>query len=125
MDMNTVILCGKLAAPPELRDFESGSRLLRILVTVRTEEPRRRVDVVPVTLWNSDTTKKIHPDSPEKIHPDFEAAAAMKAGDRIWVYGSVQRRFWSSLEGRRSRLEVVAASVITQPAETELETVNG
>ena len=52
MDLNLVVLAGRLAAPPELRAFESGATLIRYLVTVRSEEPRRRVDVVPVTLWN-------------------------------------------------------------------------
>ena len=51
MDFNVVVLSGRLAAPPELRVFESGLRLVRYLVTVRADEPRRRVDVVPVTLW--------------------------------------------------------------------------
>ena len=36
MDMNVLVLFGKLAAPPELRTFESGSSLVRSLVTVRT-----------------------------------------------------------------------------------------
>lgn len=30
------------------------TRLLRLLVGVRTEEPTQRVDVVPVTLWDPD-----------------------------------------------------------------------
>lgn len=93
MDMNVVVLSGRLAAPPELRAFESGSQLLRSLVTVRSNSPRRRVDVVPVTLWD-----------PAKDHEIIEAAA----GNSVWVVGTVQRRFWSSGEQRRSRLEVVA-----------------
>ena len=52
MDMNLVILAGKLAEPPQLRKFASGSSLLRSLVSVRTHAPRRRVDVIPVTLWD-------------------------------------------------------------------------
>jgi single-stranded DNA-binding protein len=93
MNMNLVVLGGKLAAPPELREFESGSSLIRCLVTVRSEAPRRRVDVVPVTLWDP------APDEP---------LAAAAPGRRIWVTGMVQRRFWEAAEGRRSRLEVVA-----------------
>ena len=93
MDMNVVVLSGRLAAPPELRAFESGSRLLRSLVTVRSNSPRRRVDVVPVTLWD-----------PARDHEVIEAAA----GKNVWVVGTVQRRFWSSGDERQSRLEVVA-----------------
>ena len=59
-------------------------------------ETRQRVDVIPVTLW----------DPPESL-VDVEPAV----GSRLWVAGSVQRRFWSGADGRRSRLEVVADQV--------------
>lgn len=93
MDLNLVLICGKLAAPPELREFESGSRLVRSLVTVRSHAPHRRVDVVPVTLWD-----------PPADHEIVDASV----GSRVWAAGTVQRRFWTSTEGRSSRLEVVA-----------------
>lgn len=93
MDMNVVVLCGKLAAPPELREFESGARLVRSLITVRSDTPRRRVDVVPVTLWDP--------------KPDHEILSA-PAGQAVYASASIQRRFWTSEEGRQSRLEVVA-----------------
>jgi single-strand DNA-binding protein len=96
MDLNLVVLAGRLAAPPEVREFESGSRLVRYLLTVRTDEPHRRVDVVPVTLW----------DPPSEL---IELDPA--PGERLWVTGSVQRRFWSAEEGRRSRIEIVASEV--------------
>jgi single-strand DNA-binding protein len=102
MDLNLVVLAGRLAAPPELRVFASGSRLIRYLVTVRTKEPRRRVDVVPVTLWDPS---------------DEQAGADVAPGRRVWVAGTVQRRFWEGPEGRRSRLEVVADQVqLREPA---------
>ncbi len=96
MDLNLVVLAGRLAAPPEIRQFESGARLVRYLITVRSEEPTRRVDVVPVTMWDP---------SDELLEADPQP------GTRLWVAGSVQRRFWSESEGRRSRLEVVADQV--------------
>jgi single-stranded DNA-binding protein len=96
MDLNLVVLCGRLAVEPELKEFGSGTRLIRFLVTVRSDEPKRRVDVVPVTLW--DPADDLVDDLPEK-------------GRRVWVCGAVQRRFWESSDGRRSRLEVVAEQV--------------
>lgn len=96
MELNLVVLSGRLAAEPELRTFDSGASLLRLLVTVRSTEPRRRVDVIPVTLWN----------------PEGEVMdSALPVGQRVWVAGSVQRRFWASDDGRRSRLEVIAHEV--------------
>ena len=96
MDLNLVVLTGRLAAPPEIREFESGARLARFLMTVRTSEPRRRVDVIPAVLWDPSDALVSHPPAP---------------GDRLWAAASIQRRFWSAEAGRRSRLEVVATQV--------------
>jgi single-strand DNA-binding protein len=104
MDLNLVVLSGRLAAPPEIRQFESGTRLARYLVTVRSEEPSRRVDVVPVTLWDPG---------------DELIDASPTPGARVWVAGSVQRRFWSGEDGRRSRLEVVAEQVCLRDGDSE------
>lgn len=92
-DLNIVVLCGRLVAPPEIRVFESGASLVRYLVTLRSEEPNRRVDVVPVTMWE----------------PTAETLAVdPRPGQRLWFSGSVQRRFWTAEDGRRSRIEVIA-----------------
>ncbi|HEX9643683.1 MAG TPA: single-stranded DNA-binding protein [Acidimicrobiia bacterium] len=109
MDLNLVVLAGKLAAPPELRTFDSGTRLLRFLVTARSEEPRRRVDVVPVTLWDPD----------DAMVAQVETLDLGDHGRRLWVAGAVQRRFWEAPEGRRSRLEVVAHQVDIKPPEED------
>jgi single-stranded DNA-binding protein len=107
MDLNLIVLCGRLAVDPELVVLDSGTRLIRLLVTVHSVEPRRRVDVVPVTWWD----------------PPLELLGSKPVkGQRIWVCGSVQRRFWESPDGRRSRLEVVAEQVNLDDVE-ELEPV--
>ena len=38
MDLNLVVVCGRLASPGELRVFESGTRLLRLLIAVRNAQ---------------------------------------------------------------------------------------
>ena len=96
MDLNIVVLAGHIASEPERRTFASGSRLLRLLVAVRQSEPRRRVDVLPVSLWDP---------------PDDLWEKQLGVGDRAWVAGSVQRRFWAAEEGRRSRLELIAQQI--------------
>lgn len=93
MDLNLVVIAGRLAAPPEARVFETGTRLIRYLVTVRSDNPHRRLDVVPVTLWNPPA---------ELLEEDPQP------GHRLMVVGAVQRRFWPAPDGRRSRLEVIA-----------------
>lgn len=94
MDLNIVVMGGRLAAAPEVRTLHGGAGLVRYLVTTRSEAPRRRIDVVPVVLWD----------------PDDEAMG-LKRGDGVWVTGSIQRRFWSDSRQRRSRVEVVAHHV--------------
>ena len=96
MDLNMLVLNGRLAAAPDHRILESGSRMARLLVAVRSEEPHSRLDVLPVVWWEPD---------------DEFVAAPPEVGSRIWVTGSVQRRYWESADGRRSKIEVVAIHV--------------
>ncbi len=100
MDLNLIVLAGRLATDPETQTFASGGRLVRLLVTVRSGEPRRRIDVLPVVMWD-----------PE---PD-DMFDAMRRGSAVWVAGSVQRRFWSAAAGRTSRVEIVAHDVQVRP----------
>lgn len=100
MDLNLIVIAGRLAAEPELTTFASGARLLRLLVTVRSQEPRRRIDVLPVVMW--DPTEDI-------------AIDGFTRGVGVWVAGSVQRRFWSAEAGRTSRVEIVAHDVQLRP----------
>lgn len=96
MDLNLTVLCGRLATDPEIRVFDSGARLIRYLITTRVDHPRKRTDVIPVTIW----------DPPQ----DLVEEPGTKGG-RVWVCGAVQRRYWEGADGRRSRLEVVAEQV--------------
>ena len=100
MDFNLIVIAGRLAAEPELTTFASGARLLRLLVTVRSQEPRRRIDVLPVVMWD-----------PSDDVPMDE----LIRGAGVWVAGSVQRRFWSAEAGRTSRVEIVAHDVTRRP----------
>lgn len=104
MDLNLIVLCGRLATDPEIRVFDSGTRLVRYLITVRVDHPRKRVDVIPVTLWDPS---------------DELVAEPGEKGDRMWVCGAVQRRYWESPDGRRSRIEVVAEQVTLKVDELE------
>ena len=94
VDRNHVSLVGRLAITPDVRVFASGTSHARLLVTTRIQTDRPRTDVVPVTVWN----------------PDSGICEADR-GEIVAVTGNVQRRFWTSEEGRRSRVEVVAHTV--------------
>lgn len=108
MDLNLTVLCGRLATDPEIRMFDSGARLIRYLITTRVDYPRKRTDVIPVTLWDPPADLIDEPGS---------------KGERIWACGAVQRRYWESPDGRRSRIEVVAEHVDVRDLD-ELEPVS-
>lgn len=106
MDLNLVVLSGTLAVTPELRAFDSGKRRLDYLVTVRTEMGgRRRSDTISVKYW----------DPPARL-----VRKQLERGDRLWIAGTVQRRFWSTFDGKRSQHEVVASQVVYRPADLSL-----
>ena len=104
-DVNELVLNGRLAAAPDYRVLESGNTMARLLVAVRSEEPHSRLDVLPVVWWE-----------PE----DEFVAAPPEVGSRLSITGSVQRRYWESADGRRSKVEVVAThvSVIDESSQT-------
>ena len=99
MDANLVLLNGKMAAPPEHRTLDSGTRLVRLLVAVRAQEPYGRLDVLPVVWW---------------APSDEFMSAEPVIGGPIRITASIHRRFWDAADGRRSKIEVVAASVCTR-----------
>lgn len=104
MDCNIVVLAGRLAAEPEIRTFAGGTSLIRYLLTVRSTEPRRRVDVLPVTLWDPPRELLERPFTP---------------GTDLWAAGSAQRRFWASATGRVSAIELVAHHVQERAADED------
>lgn len=96
MDFNVVVIAGTVAVEPEIRTFDSGATLMRLLVTVRTTEPQRRIDVIPVIQWNP--------------NPDDLPEGPVR-GRIVFVAGAVQRRFWSDDSGRLSKVEIVAHEI--------------
>ncbi len=105
MELNLAVISGKLAAEPELKTFDSGTKLLRLLITVRSEEPRRRIDVLPVVMWDpSDEVLESLTSEPVR-------------GRKVWAAGSVQRRFWAEVVGRTSNVEIVAHDIQVRPEE--------
>ncbi|MCI0426096.1 MAG: single-stranded DNA-binding protein [Actinobacteria bacterium] len=76
--------------------LDDGTHLIRYLVVVRTDRPRR-LDVIPVLLWDQKGERWEQPG---------------ERTDRVWVCGSVQRRYGDADDAPRSRLEIVAEQVV-------------
>ena len=105
MDMNIVVIAGTLAAPPERRVYESGVGVWKLLVTTRLTEPRKRVDVIPVVYWDRD----------DREH--MTVLDSLERGDRVFVTGTLQRRFFDNNGRRSSALELIANHVQVSEAD--------
>ena len=105
MDLNLVVIAGRLSMEPDVTEYASGHVLIRLLVATKQTDPIRRVDVLPVSLWDPSESKRA-------------AIEAAEIGSRVWVSGTMQRRFWSGEEGRKSRLEIIAKEVQVREQET-------
>lgn len=92
--LNTAVVAGTLSSDPRELVLSSGSRLVRLEVTVRfgTDEP---VDTVPVAWF----------DPPAR-------APLLQQGDAVVVVGKVRRRWFGGSGGARSATEVVATVVV-------------
>ena len=93
--VNTVTLCGRVAAAPEPRDLPSGDLLLTFrLVIDRPSTPgehRRRVDTIDCAAWSARVQRSVR---------------AWEEGDTVTVEGHLRRRFHRSGGGSVSRVEV-------------------
>lgn len=107
MHLNLAVLCGSLAAPPEYRRFESGATQLRLLLAVRSDTPARRVDLIPVILWDP---------------PDSLLERSLTTGATVWASGMLRSRFWGHNDNgeRRSGIEVVAQEVTVRHPDFDL-----
>lgn len=90
---NMVVLIGRLARPPEVRELPSGDRLVAYEVTVPREG--ERAETVPVVWVGAPVSAADH---------DVDA--------HIVVVGRVRRRFFRAGGVTQSRTEVVADVVV-------------
>ena len=91
--MNVVVLIGRLARPPEIRELPSGDRLVAYEVTVPREG--ERAESVPVVWIGAPAS-----------------AADHDVDERMVVVGRVRRRFYRAGGSTQSRTEVVADAVV-------------
>jgi single-stranded DNA-binding protein len=91
--LNLVVVCGECAAPPDLRELESGRRLAALSIRARGNDGR--ATSVPVTVWE-----------PVGWVEDLEA------GTEVIVVGAVRQRFFRTAAGTSAaRVDVEAAFI--------------
>lgn len=101
--MNIVVLKGRVSSSPVERELASGSRLLSLEVTTRSDDGAAMS--APVGWF------------------DPPASARFEEGDEVVVLGEVRRRFFRSMGGTQSRTEVVALEVVSSRSKRKAERV--
>ena len=107
-DDNEVRLVGRLSGGPERRALPSGDEVVSLRVVVR--RPGGGTDTLPVQFGPGPPPGR-RPGPGQVGRRALAAVERLEAGTRIEVTGAVRRRWWAGPEGRRSRIEVHAASV--------------
>ena len=99
LNLNKVILVGRLTAEPELKQTPSGVSVIRVTVAVNrrrtrnAEQNEQQADFITVTAWRQ---------TAEFISKYF------RKGSAICVTGSIQTRTWTDQQGqKRYSTEVV------------------
>lgn len=95
-DLGLAVLCGRLVSTPELIDLQTGS--VRLIVLVRSDRPRPRVDVFSVDWPHGD-----------------QRAVDWVPGSRVWVTGHLHREFEDRDGSSRSRITIKAVDVCRPP----------
>lgn len=106
---NRVRLAGRLSAPPEVKEFDSGATLVLLRVVVRRPDGQR-VDSLPVAVGPAPDEGRSRAPG-QATRRTVRSATRLAEGDEVVVDGWIQRRFWDAGGQRRSRLQIVAETV--------------
>lgn len=105
-DVNDVVLEGRLSADPDVKDLESGSRLVLLRVVARRPDGAR-VDSLPVVVGPPPERGRRR-SAGQATSRVVARAARLVEGDRVRVTGFLQRHFWNAAGTRLTRLQIVA-----------------
>ena len=111
LNLNKVILVGRLTAEPELKQTNSGLSFIRFTVAVNrrrarnAEQNEQQADFITVTAWRQ---------TAEFISKYF------RKGSAICVTGSIQTRTWQDTQGqKRYATDIVADEVMFVDSRSE------
>lgn len=113
-DINQVTLVARITTAPARRELPSGDQVVGFGVSVR--RPIGGVDALPVQVGPAPPSGS-RPTARQVGRRVLAAAERLEVGHRVEVRGRLQRRWWETAGGRRSRIEVVAMSVERVPGD--------
>ena len=104
LNLNKVVLAGRITADPELKQTASGISVLtftlavnRSYVSKSSEQGERQADFINIVVWRGQA---------ENCHK------YLKKGSKCCVVGSLQTRTWDAQDGtRKHATEVIAEEV--------------
>lgn len=108
-DRNRIELEGRLSRDPEDKELPSGDRLVVLRVVVERPDGSRS-DSVEVAVGPPPGRGQRRAPG-QALTSTVRRAAALVQGDRVHVVGHLERRFWRTAGGPRTRMQVVAAEV--------------
>lgn len=93
---NTVVLCGRVAAPANERELPSGDSIVTMRLIVNRASTARarstqRVDTIDCVAWTRRVQRSIR---------------TWRSGDHVRIEGAIRRRFFRGESGPVSRFEV-------------------
>lgn len=108
LNLNKVVLCGRLTATPELKQTPNGIAVITFNLAVNrrfSKEGEQQADFIPCVAWRQ---------TAEFIHKYFDK------GNSICITGSIQTRTWKDSKGeKRYATEVVADEAMFVDSKSE------
>lgn len=105
---NEVRLQGRVSGAPERRTLPSGDEVVRLRIVLTRADGI--TDAIPVQVGPAPGPgRRARTGQTGRRH--LAAAERLTAGTVVTVDGRLQRRWWQTGSGRRSRLEVVATTL--------------
>lgn len=104
LNLNKVIIGGRLTSDVELKSIEQGISVASFSIAVARKGKREETDFIPCVAWRSRA---------EFISKYF------RKGSSICVVGNIQTRSWETPDGKRYKTEVVVEETMFVDSKSE------
>lgn len=108
---NRIQLSGTVSRTPQVKRLRSGDELVVLRLLVRRPDDSR-ADSIEVAVGPAPGRGR-HRRPGQALGATVRRAASLPEGRQVSVVGHLERRFWRSGEGTRTRLQVVAHELTT------------
>lgn len=96
-DLNQVILLGRVAKAPELKDLKDGHKVCRLVIAVKPKFDSEKTDFFEVTVWNTAAEN---------------CAKYLSVGASVLAEGYLQKVEWTGKDGKKQYKTAIVANTI-------------